>query len=103
MQLDPLDREDALKVDADRNGKGGDDDYDETRMALSSRPCKARVAASERDLKQPHRAIPIHVKDGKVVKHERPPKTLDEMVEWAARRKIGTDRTPVIQRTPVRR
>lgn len=38
MQLDPDDLEDALKIDADISGRGGDDSYDETRMALMSRP-----------------------------------------------------------------
>lgn len=104
MQLDPKDLEDALKIDADSSGKGGDDYYDETRMALSSRPCKARVPGGDiRDHKQLDRAIPIKVKDGKFVKPERPPKTIEEMVEWAARRQRGSDRTPLIQRTPTRR
>lgn len=104
MQLDPLDREDALKVDADRNGKGGDDDYDETRMALSSRPCKARgPQQGVPDHKQPNRAAPVQVKDGKLVKTERPPKTIEEMVEWAARRQNGNGRLPHIQRSPTRR
>ncbi len=40
IQLDPDNLEDALKVDADQAGKGGDDGYDETRMGLASRPLK---------------------------------------------------------------
>jgi phage terminase large subunit len=39
MVQDPDDLEDVLKVDADEVGEGGDDRYDETRMALMSRPC----------------------------------------------------------------
>jgi hypothetical protein len=41
MQVDPDDLEDALKVDADAAGRGGDDSYDETRYALMSRPLNA--------------------------------------------------------------
>jgi hypothetical protein len=37
MVLDPDRPEDVLKVDADENGEGGDDDYDQTRYALQSR------------------------------------------------------------------
>jgi hypothetical protein len=37
MQVDPKKPEDALKVDADQQGRGGDDPYDETRYALMSR------------------------------------------------------------------
>ena len=39
--LDPDKAEDALKVDADEHGDGGDDMYDETRYGLMSRPRKA--------------------------------------------------------------
>lgn len=39
ITVDPDDVEDALKVDANpETGEGGDDDYDETRYALASRP-----------------------------------------------------------------
>lgn len=38
MQLDPKNMEDALKVDADSAGRGGDDFYDETRYGLMARP-----------------------------------------------------------------
>lgn len=43
MMLDPDKPEDALKVDADENGEGGDDCYDETRYALMSRPIAAAL------------------------------------------------------------
>lgn len=42
MQIDPADMEDALKVDADAAGRGGDDSYDETRYGLMSRPLTAQ-------------------------------------------------------------
>lgn len=38
IPLDPNNPEDALKVDADSAGRGGDDSYDETRYGLMSRP-----------------------------------------------------------------
>lgn len=41
MQIDPKDLEDALKVDADFAGKGGDDGYDACRYGLMSRPISA--------------------------------------------------------------
>jgi hypothetical protein len=37
MQVDPKNLEDALKVDADHQGRGGDDTYDETRYGMMSR------------------------------------------------------------------
>lgn len=55
------------------------------------------------DHKQPNRAAPLKVKDGKLVKQDRPPKTIEEMVEWAAKRQCGTGRLPHVQRTPSRR
>lgn len=41
MTLDPKNPEDALKVDADSGGRGGDDTYDETRYGLMSRPIQS--------------------------------------------------------------
>lgn len=38
---DPLNAEDVLKVDADQDGRGGDDDYDMLRYGLASRPLAA--------------------------------------------------------------
>lgn len=38
MQIDPKRLEDALKMDADAAGRGGDDGYDMTRYGLASRP-----------------------------------------------------------------
>lgn len=54
MQLDPKDLEDALKVDADIAGRGGDDGYDETRMALMSRPVVAERTRSPWDQDNRH-------------------------------------------------
>lgn len=47
MQIDPKDLEDALKIDADPAGRGGDDFYDETRYALMSRPLLAKAPVAE--------------------------------------------------------
>lgn len=41
MVTDPHDPEDALKVDANEYGEGGDDAYDETRYGICSRPMAA--------------------------------------------------------------
>lgn len=51
MQIDPKKLEDALKVDADHAGVGGDDQYDETRYALMSRPIAAIAPSAPSDRK----------------------------------------------------
>lgn len=43
MVVDPDDPEDALKVDADEYGQGGDDAYDMTRYGLAARPLIAKM------------------------------------------------------------
>ena len=43
MVIDPDNREDALKVDADDYGQGGDEGYDVTRYGLAARPLKGTV------------------------------------------------------------
>lgn len=49
--VNPDDPEDALKTDADpETGEGGDDDYDETRYALASRPDRPKGTWSEQQL-----------------------------------------------------
>lgn len=47
--LDPKRPEDALKVDADSAGRGGDDYYDETRYGLMARPIAAKAPPGERE------------------------------------------------------
>lgn len=49
MPLDPDNPEDALKIDADAAGRGGDDYYDETRYALMSRPIVAKAVNAPRE------------------------------------------------------
>jgi len=46
MPLNPSNSEDALKVDADSSGRGGDDMYDETRYGLMSRPLTSVPSAA---------------------------------------------------------
>lgn len=47
MTLDPKNPEDALKIDADSSGRGGDDFYDENRYGLMSRPMPLRPKANK--------------------------------------------------------
>ena len=47
--VDPDDVEDVLKTDADDWGEGGDDMYDETRYAVTSRPMAARSTWGSED------------------------------------------------------
>jgi hypothetical protein len=52
MVIDPDDPEDALKMNADpMTGEGGDDDYDETRYALASRPRRAMPTWQQADIR----------------------------------------------------
>lgn len=46
---DPTDPEDVFKQDADSNGNGGDDEYDEWRYALMSRPIIPKAPAQPHD------------------------------------------------------
>jgi hypothetical protein len=47
MTLDPKNPEDALKVDADAAGRGGDDFYDETRYGLMARPLPSESVSED--------------------------------------------------------
>lgn len=51
MVPDPDNLEDVLKVDADEFGQGGDDDYDQVRYAMSSRPRKAPSVERDKPIK----------------------------------------------------
>ncbi len=64
MQIDPLDLEDALKVDADHRGEGGDDGYDMVRYGLMSRPLPALPLPAS-NVKQDHTAARIDFRTGK--------------------------------------
>jgi hypothetical protein len=102
IQLDPDKPEDALKVDADSAGRGGDDMYDETRYGLMSRPIAARVI-KEPPYKEAHKAHAIKVEDGKLVKPAPEPKTMEELVQWANRHKTQTRVPSFTQRVPRKR
>ena len=55
--IDPDDAEDALEADADRvSGEGGDDDYDENRYALASRPARTMPTWTDQEVRAFSRA-----------------------------------------------
>lgn len=99
MTLDPKNPEDAEKVDADSSGRGGDDFYDENRYALMSRPLPLK-RPRPMPQKEPHRAAPLQVKDGRLVPAQRPAKTLEEMLDRAEQR---TQRSDHRERLPRRK
>lgn len=68
VQIDPKNLEDALKMDADSGGRGGDDFYDMLRYALMSKPLKSKMAVKYvHDGEEPHHdpAVKLTTKDGK--------------------------------------
>lgn len=95
MTLDPKNPEDALKVDADSAGRGGDDPYDETRYGLMSRPIPTKNAGDGIPTKEPHKARPLTVVEGRLVPPEKEPTTAGELAErLTARRGDRLVRTP---------
>jgi len=61
MMLNPDDPEDANKMDADPlTGAGGDDDYDETRYALASRPPRATTNWADQQVRASDRSVLLH-------------------------------------------
>lgn len=61
MVTDPEDPEDVLKKNADAiTGEGGDDDYDETRYALASRPGRAKTNWKEQEVRAFSKATLLH-------------------------------------------
>lgn len=90
------------KVDADpATGMGGDDGADMFRYGIAT-----RVSAAQQPVEPPykvaHVARPLEgrIKDGKLIPHEPEPKTIDELVQWAQKRKAGRGRVPMQQRIP---
>lgn len=73
MTLDPDDPEDALKVDADASGRGGDDCYDETRYGLMSRPVPAPATQSAFDQDNVHPGFDYEKRMAKSVTNEPEP------------------------------
>jgi hypothetical protein len=75
---DPDEPEDVLKVDADANGDGGDDHYDQVRYALASRPIAARLPKAEAVKVEDRAAKWTFTPEGKVVTTvPKPQDTLD--------------------------
>ena len=95
IQLDPGNREDALKVDADAAGRGGDDSYDETRKGLMSRPLNATPLTHEAE------------EEGKAMGYDYGKKQQRKRLtgEEALQRLIGMPESPMTgrYRVPVRR
>ena len=71
------------KVDADDDGVGGDDFADAFRYGIATRVANAKKPKANQDGKQPDRAMSLVVKDGKVVRPQRAPRTLEEMAAQA--------------------
>lgn len=85
------------KVDADPvTGLGGDDGADMFRYGIATRVNAAQRPA-EPPYKEAHVSRPIagRIKDGKLLPHEPEPKTIDELVQWAQKRKAGRERVPM--------
>jgi hypothetical protein len=77
------------KVDADAHGIGGDDGADMFRYGIATRIGAARVPKEPFHVKEPDRATPLTVKDGKLVHPPKAPKTAAELADWAASRVHG--------------
>lgn len=61
ITIDPDDAEDALKVNADPvTGEGGDDDFDETRYALASRPIRSMPTWQDVDIRAFSKSVLQH-------------------------------------------
>lgn len=86
MTLDPKNPEDALKIDADSSGRGGDDFYDENRYGLMSRPMPLRKPRAP-EAKTAHKANPLVIKDGKLMPPKKEPKTIDELLDAVEQRR----------------
>ena len=89
------------KVDADDQGIGGDDGADMFRYGIATRVANAKAVRANAEGKQPHRANRIEIKDGKVVKHARPPQTAAEMAAMSDER-TARGRTVPRERVPRR-
>lgn len=94
MPLDPKNLEDALKIDADAAGRGGDDHYDENRYGLMARPIAAHVPPPQ---DQEGKSLGYDYAKGRPRERE----TADQVME----RMIGVAQTPTAgrYRVPTRR
>lgn len=73
------------KIDADDQGNGGDDFADMFRYGLAT-VIATRKPKESPDTKLPDKAQRLVVEDGRLVKPPRPPRTVEELAEWAAGR-----------------
>lgn len=89
---DPKHPEDVLKVDADEQGNGGDDHYDQIRYALASRPLAADKPP-EAQLKQDDRARRYDW-DAKKFDDLTPEKLARRLMQDAGERQTPTHRVP---------
>lgn len=103
IPIDPDKPEDALKVDADAAGRGGDDYYDETRYGLMARPLPAEQPVDGIPTKIANQARRWRLDNGVAVKdHE--PTTASELVERLFGKKAEKmGKVPFQQRVPLRR
>lgn len=81
MQVDPKNLEDALKMDADISGRGGDDFYDETRYALMSRPLRAKKAVTQ-DLPE-HKSVGYNYDAGQPRHRQTATEMMDQLFQRA--------------------
>jgi phage terminase large subunit len=79
MVTNPDRPEDVLKVDADEWGEGGDDDYDETRYALASRPGRSPSLVEEEFVRPWDRSVLEHEKEKLRRVKDRPLEEADEI------------------------
>jgi hypothetical protein len=80
---DPTDPEDVLKVDADQDGRGGDDDYDMLRYGLASRP----VTGEKPRFRTPDNMHPGLKRDG--LRKTREWSEADEVADWLKANNVG--------------
>lgn len=91
---DPDDVRKPLKVDADPStGVGGDDGADMFRYGIATRVSAARRPSDGVDAKQPHRARPMEVENGRLVQPPKEPSSAEELVERLMGRKTANNRT----------
>jgi hypothetical protein len=90
------------KVDADRDGVGGDDGADAFRYGVATRIGAAREPKMP-EWKEPNRAQPLIVKDGALVKREKEPRTAQELADWAEARTVRNARKSGMRTIPQER
>jgi hypothetical protein len=92
MPLDPDNPEDALKVDADAAGRGGDDYYDETRYGLMARPI-ASIPVPKQD--QQGRSMGYDYEKGQPRERETGEQAMQKLLGGTPDARAGRYRVPV--------